>query len=60
MGFVVAAISSGSDKAELAKKLGADLYIDASKESVVEELQKRGGARYLSYPLSCLLFAAPS
>jgi len=44
MGYNVAAISSGSSKAELAKKLGAKYYIDASKQDPVKELKALGGA----------------
>jgi len=45
MGFRVAAVSSGADKKELALKLGAHYYIDASKEDGVEALKKLGGAK---------------
>jgi len=45
MGFITVAISSGADKEELARKLGADYYIDGSKKKASEELQKLGGAR---------------
>jgi len=48
MGFKVVAISSTSDKKELAKKLGAHHYIAASEvKSVPEELKKLGGARVI-------------
>lgn len=45
MGFETVAINRGSDKEELARKLGAHHYIDATASDVVAELQKLGGAR---------------
>jgi propanol-preferring alcohol dehydrogenase len=45
MGFEVAAIGRGSDKAELAKKLGAHHYIDSDVGKLSEALQALGGAR---------------
>jgi len=45
MGYIVVAISTGSDKKELATKLGAHYYIDSSKQNPVEELKKLGGAK---------------
>jgi len=47
MGFVTVAINRGNDKAELARKLGATHYIDATTQDVVSELQKLGGARVI-------------
>ena len=44
MGFEVAAIGRGSDRTELAKKLGAHHYIDSSTMDVGQALQKLGGA----------------
>lgn len=44
-GFEVAAISRGTDKEELAKKLGAHHYIDTEKENAAEVLQSLGGAK---------------
>ena len=44
-GFEVAAISRGTDKEELAKKLGAHHYIDTEKENAAEALQALGGAK---------------
>jgi propanol-preferring alcohol dehydrogenase len=44
MGFEVAAIGRGADKAELARKLGAHHYIDSSAVNVAEALQALGGA----------------
>lgn len=47
MGFETVAINRGSDKKELARKLGAHRYIDATASDVVAELQKLGGARVI-------------
>src|SRR6478672_1060842 len=44
MGFEVAAIGRGADKAELAKKLGAHHYIDSSSVDPGQALQRLGGA----------------
>lgn len=44
MGFEVVAIGRGSDKAELAKKLGAHHYIDSTGGSVADALKALGGA----------------
>ena len=44
MGFRTVALSSGSDKEELARQLGAHDYVDTSKVSAAEGLQKLGGA----------------
>jgi propanol-preferring alcohol dehydrogenase len=44
MGFEVAAIGRGADKAELARKLGAHHYIDSSSVDPGKALQKLGGA----------------
>ncbi len=44
MGFRVAAIARGSDKAPLAKQLGAHHYIDSQAEDTVAALQALGGA----------------
>ena len=44
-GFEVAAIFRGTDKEELAKKLGAHHYIDTEKENAAEALQSLGGAK---------------
>ncbi|HMK20950.1 MAG TPA: alcohol dehydrogenase [Terriglobales bacterium] len=46
-GYRVAAISRGVENAALAKKLGADLYIDSAATDVAGELQKLGGARVI-------------
>ncbi len=53
MGFHTVAINRGSDKEQLARKLGAHHYIDASANNVVEKLQALGGA-------SVILATAPN
>ena len=45
MGFEVAAIARGADKAELARKLGAHHYIDNAATNPAEALQALGGAK---------------
>jgi D-arabinose 1-dehydrogenase-like Zn-dependent alcohol dehydrogenase len=52
-GYQVAAIGRGPGNAELAKKLGADIYIDSATTDPAAELQKLGGAR-------AILATAPS
>jgi alcohol dehydrogenase, propanol-preferring len=47
MGFEVAAIGRGADKAELAKKLGAHHYIDSAATDPAQALQTLGGATLL-------------
>ncbi len=44
MGFRTVAISSGADKEELARKLGAHEYIDTKKDTAAEGLKALGGA----------------
>jgi propanol-preferring alcohol dehydrogenase len=44
MGFRTVALSSGSDKEELARQLGAHEYIDTNKVPAAEGLEKLGGA----------------
>ncbi|WP_043663219.1 alcohol dehydrogenase catalytic domain-containing protein [Streptomyces xylophagus] len=44
LGFRVAAIARGTEKAELAKRLGADHYIDSSAEDAGARLRELGGA----------------
>ena len=44
-GYRVAAIGRGPDNAALAKKLGADVYIDSAATDPAAELQKLGGAQ---------------
>src|SRR5262249_38607693 len=45
MGFNTVAIARGEQDAEFAHKLGAQHYIDSTKEDVAQALQKLGGAR---------------
>jgi len=46
-GYHVVAISNGSDKAELAARLGAHRYVDASAVDAAAELKKLGGAKVI-------------
>jgi D-arabinose 1-dehydrogenase-like Zn-dependent alcohol dehydrogenase len=46
-GYRVAAVGRGSENEALARKLGADLYIDSKATNAAEELQKLGGARVI-------------
>jgi D-arabinose 1-dehydrogenase-like Zn-dependent alcohol dehydrogenase len=46
-GYKVAAIGQGSENAPLAKKLGANVYIDNKSTNAAEELQKLGGAQVI-------------
>jgi len=46
-GYKVAAIGRGPDNAPLAKKLGANVYIDSKATNAAEELQKLGGAQVI-------------
>jgi len=52
-GYRVAAVGRGGENAALAKKLGADIYIDSAATDAAAELQKLGGA-------SVILATAPS
>jgi len=45
MGFKTVAIARGADKSELAKKMGAAVYIDSQTQDPAAELQKLGGAQ---------------
>jgi D-arabinose 1-dehydrogenase-like Zn-dependent alcohol dehydrogenase len=45
LGFRTVAVSRGTDKEELARRLGADEYIDADAADPARELPRRGGAR---------------
>ena len=47
MGFKVAAIARGADKAELAKKLGAHHYIDSATSKPADALLALGGAKVI-------------
>jgi D-arabinose 1-dehydrogenase-like Zn-dependent alcohol dehydrogenase len=46
-GCKVAAIGRGAESAALAKKLGANVYIDNTATNPAEELQKLGGAQVI-------------
>jgi D-arabinose 1-dehydrogenase-like Zn-dependent alcohol dehydrogenase len=46
-GYRVAAVGRGPENAALAKKLGADVYIDSVATDAAAELQKLGGARVI-------------
>jgi D-arabinose 1-dehydrogenase-like Zn-dependent alcohol dehydrogenase len=46
-GYKVAAIGRGSENAALAKKLGANVYIDNKVANAAEALQKLGGAQVI-------------
>jgi D-arabinose 1-dehydrogenase-like Zn-dependent alcohol dehydrogenase len=46
-GYNVAAIGRGPENASLAKKLGANVYIDSQATKPAEALQKMGGARVI-------------
>jgi D-arabinose 1-dehydrogenase-like Zn-dependent alcohol dehydrogenase len=46
-GYKVAAVGRGSKMEPLARKLGADVYIDSKVTNAGEELQKLGGARVI-------------
>ncbi len=46
-GYKVAAVGRGSENAALAKKLGAQIYIDSQATKAAEELQKLGGAQVI-------------
>ncbi|MGB2626629.1 MAG: alcohol dehydrogenase [Candidatus Acidiferrum sp.] len=46
-GYRVAAIGRGPENAELAKKLGAAVYIDTNAANGAQELQKLGGAKVI-------------
>src|SRR5205814_3610010 len=47
MGFKTVAIARGADKAPLARKLGAHIYLDSTQQNVAEELTKLGGAKVI-------------
>jgi len=47
MGFYTVVASRGANKEELAKKLGAHLYIDTEKKDAVKEIKALGGARVI-------------
>jgi D-arabinose 1-dehydrogenase-like Zn-dependent alcohol dehydrogenase len=45
MGFHTVALSRGPEKEELARELGADVYVDTESRDPAEALQELGGAR---------------
>ena len=45
MGFRTVAIARGRDKEELARQLGAHIYLDSGSQDVAAELMKLGGAK---------------
>ncbi len=47
MGFRTVAIGRGADKDQLARKLGAHVYIDSGAVDPAQELQKLGGAKFI-------------
>ena len=47
MGYHTVAIARGADKGPLAKKLGAQVYLDSVAQDVVAELNKLGGAKVI-------------
>jgi D-arabinose 1-dehydrogenase-like Zn-dependent alcohol dehydrogenase len=47
MGYRTVAIARGADKGPLAKKLGAEIYIDSTTQSPADELTKLGGAKVI-------------
>jgi D-arabinose 1-dehydrogenase-like Zn-dependent alcohol dehydrogenase len=47
MGYHTVAVARGSDKDPLARKLGAQHYIDSTTQNVAEALTKLGGARVI-------------
>lgn len=47
MGFRTVAVSRGKDKEQLARKLGAHEFIDATTQDEVAELQRLGGAHVI-------------
>jgi D-arabinose 1-dehydrogenase-like Zn-dependent alcohol dehydrogenase len=47
MGFHTVAVARGTDKEPLARKLGAQHYIDSTSKNVAQELTKLGGAKVI-------------
>jgi D-arabinose 1-dehydrogenase-like Zn-dependent alcohol dehydrogenase len=47
MGFHTVAVARGTDKEPLARKLGAQHYIDSTSQNVAQELTKLGGAKVI-------------
>ncbi|EAL70476.1 zinc-containing alcohol dehydrogenase [Dictyostelium discoideum AX4] len=52
MGYQVIAMSSGNSKEQLSKELGADYYVDMSKDNYIQEIQSIGSVK-------CILATAP-
>jgi len=47
MGYRTVAVARGTDKEPLARRLGAQHYIDSTTQNVAQELTKMGGARVI-------------
>jgi D-arabinose 1-dehydrogenase-like Zn-dependent alcohol dehydrogenase len=47
MGYHTVAVARGTDKGPLARRLGAQHYIDSTTQNVAQELTKLGGARVI-------------
>jgi D-arabinose 1-dehydrogenase-like Zn-dependent alcohol dehydrogenase len=47
MGYHTVAVARGTDKEPLARKLGAQHYIDSTSQNVAQELTKLGGCRVI-------------
>src|SRR5262245_8411898 len=60
MGFEVAAIGRGADKAQLATQLGAHHYVDSESVDPGEALKKLGGAMLIVNTASIASAAAPA
>lgn len=54
MGFKTVAIARGADKGPLAKKLGAQVYIDSTAQNAADELAKLGGAKVIPAKFSAM------
>jgi len=59
MGFRTVVVARGSDKAELAMKLGAHAYIDSEAENAAKALRKMGGASVVVATVSSTAAMAP-
>lgn len=59
MGFRTVVVARGSDKAELAMKLGAHAYIDSEAENAAKALRKMGGASVIVATVSSTAAMAP-
>jgi D-arabinose 1-dehydrogenase-like Zn-dependent alcohol dehydrogenase len=47
MGYRTVALARGAEKADFAKKLGADIYIDTEQKDAVDKLNRLGGAQVI-------------